>query len=142
MFSESIIDAATVQAYLGTHYLVHAQPDINLRIGQHNTRLLTLHQQHQTDCSAFLTACNPHSQRSDDDSNARRQADLALELRQRNLSFLPGTGQHPSNNWPGEASFLVLGLTLEAAKTLGNRLQQNAFVWCGSDAVAQLILLR
>lgn len=142
MFSESIIDAATVQAYLETHYLVHAEPDINLRIGQYNTQLLRLHQQHQVDCSAFLTACNPHSQRSDDASNARRQAELALELRQRKLSFLPGIGQHPSNDWPGEASFLVLGLTLEAAKALGNRLQQNAFVWSGSDAIAQLILLR
>jgi len=36
----------------------------------------------------------------------------------------------------------VYGLTLEAAKTLGSRLEQNAFVCNGADAVPQLILLR
>ena len=41
-----------------------------------------------------------------------------------------------------EESFLVYGLTLEAAKALGTRLEQNAFIWSGEDAVPQLILLR
>ena len=42
----------------------------------------------------------------------------------------------------GEASYLIFGLTLEAAKMLGMRLEQNAIVWAGVDAVPQLILLR
>jgi hypothetical protein len=51
-------------------------------------------------------------------------------------------GQHPSNKWPGEEIFLVLGLYFEAAKALGERFGQNAIVWCGIDAVPQLIVLR
>jgi len=67
---------------------------------------------------------------------------LAKELTSRSLEFVTGIGQHPSNKWPGEPSYLVFGLTLEASKVLGTRLEQNAIIWSGSDGVPQLILLR
>jgi hypothetical protein len=35
----------------------------------------------------------------------------------------------------------VLGLALEAAKSLGRRHEQNAVVWSGPDAVPQLVML-
>ena len=53
-----------------------------------------------------------------------------------------GLGQHPTNGWSGEVSYLILGLTLEAAKVLGARHEQNAIVWSDADALPQLILLR
>ena len=74
--------------------------------------------------------------------HAARQQALAKELSRRSLTFLRGIGQHPSNEWPGEDSFLVFGLTLEAAKVLGSKFEQNGFVWNGADGVPQLILLR
>jgi len=40
---------------------------------------------------------------------------LARELAQRGLAVELGVGQHPSGDWPGEPSFLVYGLALEAA---------------------------
>ena len=46
-----------------------------------------------------------------------------------------------SNQWPGEDSFLVLGISLEAVKTLGRRFGQNAVLWCDATAIPQLILL-
>ncbi|TXH37992.1 MAG: DUF3293 domain-containing protein [Burkholderiaceae bacterium] len=46
-----------------------------------------------------------------------------------------------SNQWPGEDSFLVLGINLEAVKTLGRRFGQNAVLWCDATAIPQLILL-
>ena len=58
------------------------------------------------------------------------------------LAYLDGLGQHPSNQWPPEESYLVLGLPLDAAATLCERLEQNAFVWMGADCVPQLVLLR
>ncbi len=64
------------------------------------------------------------------------------ELRLRSLLFIEGVGQHPSNRWPPEPSFLVLDLSLEAAKALGSRHEQNAIVWCGADATPLLVLLR
>lgn len=142
LLSASIIDSATVQAYRETEYRVFAEPGFILKVGQASAELLAAHKRHKTQCSAFLTACNPFSQPFDAASNAERQAALAKELRQRSLVFESGIGQHPDNGWPGEESFLVYGLTLESAKVVGMRLEQNAFVWSGADAVPQLILLR
>jgi hypothetical protein len=127
---------------LETDYCVHGEPGFTLRVGRASAELLAAHKRRRTDCSAFLTACNPFSQPLDAAANAARQAALAKELSGRSLAFVPGVGQHPSNGWPGEDSFLVFGLTLEAAKALGTRLEQNGLVWSGADAVPQLILLR
>jgi hypothetical protein len=138
----SAIAPPTLQAYLETDYRVHGEPGFTLRVGRASAELLAAHKRRRTDCSAFLTACNPFSQPLDAAANAARQAALAKELSGRSLAFLPGVGQHPSNGWPGEDSFLVFGLTLEAAKALGMRLEQNGLVWSGADAVPQLILLR
>ena len=142
LLSASIIDSATVQAYRETEYRVFAEAGFTLRVGQASAELLFAHKRHKTHCSAFLTACNPLSQAFDAASNAERQAALAQELNNQGLVFESGIGQHPSNGWPGEESLLVYGLELEAAKALGTRFEQNALVWCGADAVPQLILLR
>ncbi len=48
-------------------------------------------------------------------------------------------GKHPSNNWPGEVSVLVLGLDLEAAKSLARHYEQHAFVWAAGDGVPVLV---
>ncbi|MDZ4350427.1 MAG: DUF3293 domain-containing protein [Xanthomonadaceae bacterium] len=142
MFSASTVSPHTIQAYLETKYRVHGEPGFTLRVGQASADLLAAHTVQNTECSAFLTACNPFSRMIDEAANAARQAALAEELSRRSLVFLPGIGQHPSNEWPGEDSFLIFGLTLEAAKILGTRFEQNGFVWSGVDAVPQLIMLR
>ncbi|CAM5788508.1 MAG: DUF3293 domain-containing protein [Burkholderiales bacterium] len=138
----SIIDPGTIQAYRETEYRVLGGQPFTLRVGKVCADLLAAHKLHQVDGSAFLTACNPFSQRSGDAANANRQAELAAELTRRGLTFAPGIGQHPSNDWPGEDGSLVFGLDLEAAKALGARFEQNALIWSGADGVPQLILLR
>lgn len=141
-FPATVIAPDTLFAYLQTDYRVDGEVPFTLRIGQPCPALSTLHKTHKVQCSAFITACNPLSEPVSDAENAARQDALAQELKRRSLAFLPGVGQHPSSQWPGEPSYLVLGLSLEAAKALGSRLEQNAIVWSGADAVPQLILLR
>ncbi len=140
--SDSIIDAGTIQAYRETEYRVHGDEPFTLRIGEANPVLAAMHKRRRMDCSAYVTAHNPYSQVLGDAANAQRHTELGRELRQRSLVALEGMGQHPSNRWPGEVGFLIVGLTLEAAKALGARHEQNAIVWSGIDAVPQLILLR
>lgn len=139
---ESIIDAGTVQAFRETEYRVHGDEPFILRVGETCSALAAAHKRHRVECSAHITACNPFSQILDDDANAERHAALGPEISQLSLSSIDGIGQHPSNQWPGEASLLIFGLTLEAAKAMGTRLEQNAIVWAGVDAVPQLIMLR
>ena len=142
MFLDSVIDRDTIQAFLETDYRVHSNAPLTLNIGVANSTLATLHKSHRVESSAFVTACNPFSQAFDESANADRQAALGRELQQRGLTYIEGIGQHPMNEWPGEPSFLVFGLSREAAKALGDQHEQNAIVWCGLDAVPELVLLR
>jgi len=142
LFFESIIDAGIVQAYRETDYETHGDEPFTLKMGETCPALAAAHTRHRVHCSAYITACNPLGELLEDEANAKLHTALGLELVQRSLACIEGIGQHPSNEWPGEASYLIFGLTLEAAKTLGTRLEQNAIIWTGTDAVPQLILLR
>ena len=140
--SESIINAGLLQAYRDTEYRVHGDEPFTLRIGEASDALASAHKRCRVDCSAYITAFNPFSRTLEDAGNAERHAALGQELEQRSLSSIEGVGQHLSNRHPGEVSYLIFGLTLEAAKAMGVRLEQNAIVWSGADAIPQLILLR
>jgi hypothetical protein len=135
-------DPNTNEAYRGTEYRVSVDGSPVLRIGEASPPLVALQDRHGVTSSAFVTACNPFSAELSDEENRTRQAGLEQELRTRGLRFLPGIGQHPSNGWPGEPSFLVLGFDLPAAKALGVRLAQNAIVWAGEGGVPELVLSR
>jgi hypothetical protein len=102
--------------------------------------LATLHAAGDVNCSAFISPCNPSSQQCTDEFNTTAQQRLARELKQLGLTFIDGIGQHPSNNWPVEASLLVLGLSLDAAKALGTLYGQYAIVWSAADATPWLVL--
>jgi len=140
--SSSKIDPTTIMAYRETDYCVAGNSPFVLQIGKPSEPLATLYKQHRTNCAAFITACNPFSRATGNTSNADRQEQLKMELTRRSLNFLDGIGKHPSNDWPEEPSFLVMALSLEAAKKLGNKYEQNAIVWCDADAIPELILLR
>lgn len=141
MIADTNIDPEMIQAYMETEYRVTGDSAVVLRVGEFCPPLDTLHEEQGADCSAFISACNPYSQSFDEASNTERHAALKGELLQRSLGFLEGVGKHPSNQWPGEPSYLIFGLQLEVAKTLGTKLEQNAIIWSGADAVPQLVLL-
>lgn len=136
------IAEALIQAYVETDYILQTEPAITLRVAEQSPQMMKLHKQHRVTCSAFITAFNPYSQPCTPELNLSRQQELMSELKVRSLKFIEGIGQHPSNSWPGEPSLLVLGLSLEAAKTLGSRFEQNTLVWIGADGIPELVLLR
>ena len=142
MFSASAISPETIRAYRETNYNVHGESAFTLNVGIASPALRALYAARHIDSCAFVTACNPFSQQITARANAARQKALARKLARRGLQIINGIGQHPSGSWDGEASFLVLKLSLDAAKKMGKRLEQNAIVWCGPDAVPQLVLLR
>ena len=136
------IDAATLQAYRETEFRVAHEPPFVLRIDRQSGDLAAVYRQYRVRCAAYVTAANPLGAATDNDINEQRNGSLAADIRGRGLTMIEGVGQHPAGDWPGESSFLVLGLDLEAAKALGRKHAQNAIVWCGDDAVARLVLLR
>jgi len=142
VFSESSIDPDTIQAYRETEYHVFGDYPFTIRIGVPNSALAAGCKRNCAESSAYITACNPNSQTLDDAANAERNNSLRSELIERKLAFIEGVGQHPFNGWPGEASFLIFGLDLEVATEMSRRLEQNAFVWAGSDCMPRLVLLK
>ena len=142
MISDSVISPETIQAYRETDYRVDGEKSLVLRINEFNESLATLYKINRVNCCAYITACNPFGQAIDESANANLQDKFARELRSRGLIFFNGAGKNTVGDWPGESSYLVLGISLEAAKSLGIKYQQNAIVWCGTDTVPQLVLLR
>ena len=140
MTENNQLDQALIDAYLETEYRVHAEPPFKLRIGVHSTALCELHRQHGG-ISAFITAFNPYSRQLSETKNLARQEQLRVELLGAGYHFIPGIGQHPSNDWPGEPSFLVISISAEAAKALGKKYEQRAIVWNRADGTPELVLL-
>lgn len=142
----SELPQALIQAFLETHYRVHQhgpdKPPLTLSVGQASPDLITLHQAHGVDRSAFLTAYNPFAKKVDEAVNLKRQEELKQELSSRSLTFLPGKGQHPTNGWPAEPSVLVLDISLEDAKVMGRKYEQAAIVWSGPTGLPELVLLQ
>jgi hypothetical protein len=96
-------------------------------------------------CAAFITASNPFSVPHGVEENLAACARFRDELLRRSCrpeQILDGEGRDPTGAWPGERSFLVLGLDLETSMLLGREFGQNALVWAGEDAIPRLVLLR
>ena len=140
--SESSLDQNLILAYRDTDYGVDAVPPFVIKVGVPSEPLRQLYSQYRSDCAAYITACNPLGRSLGDAENTARQAALLNELTGRSLKSMNGVGLDSKGKWPGEASFLVMNLSLEATRVLASKYEQNAVVWCDKDAVAQLILLR
>jgi hypothetical protein len=138
----SSLSQPLIQAYRETHFKVTGPLGFTMMVDHHSPSLESIHVRHCAQSSAFITACNPLGVELTVDENDTRQRRLASDLEQRGLSFYDGVGQHPTGDWPGEASFLIIGLDLDGAKDLATQLEQNALVWAGQDAIPRLILLR
>ena len=127
------------QAYLETDFKVFAVNPFTLKVGQYSEDLNSIIKKSKYSSAAFITAYNPYSKQLSNAENNARQEQLKIEIANRGLTAIEGIGQHPSNQWPGEPSLLILGLNKAAAATLARQLEQNAFVWIDETSIPQLI---
>lgn len=88
------------------------------------------------DSWAFVTACNPRSERLPDAENARRMAQLEAAVE---FPFLPGEGTARDGSWPPEPSLLILGIDEATACELGRRFKQAAIVFGRRGEAARLV---
>ena len=139
---ENLIPPETIQAYRETEFRVFVEDVMVLKISEKSEELVDLLKSHRSEACAFVTAFNPLGELLSHEQNSDLQERLEEEIQFRGLTYIAGEGKHPLGDWPGEPSYLVFDLSLEAAKTLGRKFNQNAIVWCGLDALPQLILLR
>lgn len=139
-----MVSDALVAAYRATDYIVyHSSGTLVLKLGVHLAAMDRLFAQTGTDKAAFITAENPRSQRLSMAENAQRQGALYAELAAQNgLEIVPASGVaegRTAEDWPAEASFLVLGIGADRAMELANRYEQNAFLWVEHGGAARLV---
>ena len=139
----SKIPPELIAAYEATHYVVEA-PDgqFMLIIGEAQPRLLEICRAHDAQGAAFLTAWNPFSERATASDNRAWQAELEQRAEALAIAQIRSRGVGSSDDWEPEDSTLIIGISLTDATALGRSFRQNAFVWCGEDALPRLILLR
>lgn len=138
----SAVSAETIQAYRETEFRVFADKPFVLHVSKMSSDLLDLYRNIGFSSCAFVTACNPYGEMQTDARNMELQQQLRTVLSSAGFKFISGEGKHPVGDWPGEASFLVLDMTFDAANNLGHEFKQNAIVWCGAEAIPELVLLR
>ena len=128
------------RAYEQTHFYVReCTPELCIRIGSHHEQLDQMLREHQCDAWSYITASNPASKLLSDDDNRSRNHELEAQLKSQDLVFYRGEGVGSDSTWPAETSFLILGISREAAMQLGRQFGQNAIV-CGSPGhVAELV---
>ena len=137
-----VIPNDTVMAYHATTYHVDlpAGQCIALRIGEANGALAALHAEHGVSGSVFVTAWNPFGKACTEAENAKAMERLFAWLQSHGYEWLTGAGVGDDENWPPEASVLVLGTTEAVADELCVVFEQNAVLVNGKDAIPRLRL--
>ena len=131
------------EAYAATDYVVHATPELHVRIGEQLPReLAALMVENGCRTAAIVTAWNPCSQRLPSQDNHLRQLQLHHDLRTAGIVWVPAEGRDPTGAWPAEASVLAFGLDAEEARGLMVRHQQHAIVWLPIGEPASLRFMK
>ena len=140
----SAIDQDLLTIYRKSDYRVQGEgePAFVMHIGEFCPPLRNLLHRAGVSSSCFISAYNPRSEPRTDEENARAQAQLIEDVRLMGLSYLEGVGEDPDGACAGEPCLLVLGISHEDTAMLGNRYGQNAVLWCESEGMPQLLLLR
>lgn len=128
------------EAYRNTHYT--SALGITLLIGSESPELDAILLISGLESAIFITAWNPFSEMKSDPENRKLNDKLKTDL----FNLLPenrvisGFGEDPSGEWPGEDSFLALGISLEEGIRLARKYQQNAFVHHKLGSKSELVI--
>jgi hypothetical protein len=116
-------------AYRNTTFCVdYPARDFGIRIGELCTLLDALLHEHSVTVWAYVTACNPRSQKLPDDVNTMRQAELLARVQRLGYPVFPGRGIPDQAGWQPEESLLILGMPEPHALQLGITFGQYAIV--------------
>ena len=129
-----------IEAYESADYVVFAEPELVLKIGEPSARLDALLQSEQSSTAAFVTAANPRSEKKSAAENAAALAVLDQVIAAAGYPWRAGEGREPDGSWV-EPSRLVIGIYRENAEALGRLFGQNAIVFVEKGAPPELLVL-
>ena len=128
-------------AYEAAHYVVFAEPELVIRIGEPNSDLDTLLEAEGALTAAYVTAANPHGVASESAvGNIPAQAVIQTQS-EAGYACYEGEGRDPERAWPAEPSALIVGISRADAEELGRALEQNAIVFIEKGKAPELVVL-
>jgi hypothetical protein len=126
-------------SYCETDYRVPTE-NLTIRLGEHHPALDQLLIKSNAQDWCFITAWNPKSNMLSTVENNELNKQLERDLR--NFTYFKGKGESKMNSkWPSEESFLVLGMSLDQVKKIGDKYKQNAVVIGKLKGPAELFVL-
>lgn len=129
-----------IEAYRNADYVVFAEPEFVLKIGEPSQRLDALLEQEGATTAAFLTAANPRSKPQSPAKNASALSALDQLVAAAGYPWRAGEGREPDGSWV-EPSRLVIGIYRENAEALGRLFGQNAIVFVDKGGPPELLVL-
>jgi glycine/D-amino acid oxidase-like deaminating enzyme len=135
-----LISPELIAAYENADYVVFADPELVLRIGEPSARLDALLEKERARTAAFVTAANPHSKPRPAAQNAAALDALDRLIAAAGYPWRAGEGREPDGKWI-EPSRLVIGMYRENAEALGRLFGQNAIVFIEKGAAPELLVL-
>jgi glycine/D-amino acid oxidase-like deaminating enzyme len=129
-----------MDAYREADYVVFAESEFVLKIGEPSRRLDALLEQEGATTAAFLTAANPRSKPRSPAQNASALSALDQLVAAAGYPWRAGEGREPDGSWV-EPSRLVIGIYRENAEALGRLFGQNAIVFVEKGGPPQLLVL-
>jgi glycine/D-amino acid oxidase-like deaminating enzyme len=127
-------------AYNEADYIVFAEPEFVLKIGEPSRRMDALLEQEGATTAAFLTAANPRSKPQSPAQNASALSALDQLVAAAGYPWRAGEGREPDGSWV-EPSRLVIGIYRENAEALGRLFGQNAIVFIEKGGPPELLVL-
>ena len=137
-----MISPSLLESYESADYHVDASPSFIIKIGIHSAELDSIYKTSHKYTAAFITAFNPYSQELSNQENKDRNHKLEELIQSLHFDYIHGEGKCGNDDWDGEESFLIIGISKEQASEIGKQFEQNAIVWCNKDAIPQLLLLK
>ena len=129
-----------MDAYHEADYVVFAEPEFVLKIGEPSRRMDALLEQEGATTAAFLTAANPRSKPQSPAQNASALSALDQLVAASGYPWRAGEGREPDGSWV-EPSRLVIGIYRENAEALGRLFGQNAIVFIEKGGPPELLVL-
>ena len=139
----SPIPAQLIAHYTQAHYRIgDTAESMTLRIDQYSAPLAQFLAASHRSCAAIISAYNPYSELLSNAENLAAHESLRNLLIHHATPGIESLNVDPAGIWPAEKSFLIPGIDINTAKSLGQQFRQNAIVWIDRNAIPRLILLR